>query len=66
MLDNYYYFFLKRPKTVYADFHMCTLCNKKKKKRLLKLLLIIYNVIIGENKGARVARQRRWMIMYEK
>ena len=34
MLDNYYYFFLKRPKTVYADFHMCTLFNKKKKKNI--------------------------------
>ena len=72
MLDN---FLKNRPKTVYVDFHICTLCNKKIK--LLKLLLIVYNVIIGKRicvcvcvcvcvYSARVVRKRRWMIMFKK
>ena len=70
MLDN---FLKNRPKIVYVDFHICTLCNKKIK--LLKLLLIVYNVIIGKRicvcvcvcvYSARVVRKRRWMIMFKK
>ena len=71
MLDN---FLKNRPKTVYVDFHICTLCNKKnktikitfdclqcyyrKKNMCVCVCVCVYS--------ARVVRKRRWMIMFKK